>query len=91
MKLTMVYRLMRSPPGYPPEQAFVGFAFLDSTSDVKVRGKPPIWGASLEELRRQLPVGARRLLIESDGFVEETWDVGEAGHESIEKPLGEQS
>jgi hypothetical protein len=74
----MFYRILRAPPGYPPDQQYLVAAYetLDYASSkfwlTKDDGSK--FTATLEEARRLIPSGARHLPSQPDHQFLELWE-----------------
>ena len=74
----MFYRILKAPPGYPPNQQYLVGAYqaLDYDSYVfpvtKVDGSR--FAATLHEAREMIPKGARLLPSQPESFFLELWE-----------------
>jgi hypothetical protein len=75
----MIYRLMKSPPGYAPEQQYMVGAYrtleFDSFEFILTTSKGSQFASTLDEARRLIPSCAKKLAFESIDQFLELWEL----------------
>jgi hypothetical protein len=74
----MFYRIMKAPPGYPPEQQYLVGAYqslaYDSYLSPITKADGSRFAATLDEARRMVPAGARLLSSPPEDQFVELWE-----------------
>ena len=79
----MIFRILKSPPGYPSSQAYIVSAYSNENLDSIIKdffdGKIAKFAADLDESRKAIPHTARRLhFVPTHQFLE-LWEATEGG------------
>jgi hypothetical protein len=74
----MIYRIMKAPPGYEPEQRYMVGAYstldFDSFALNVTTDQGSKFVSSLDEARRLIPTGAKKLPFQSTDQFLELWE-----------------